>query len=60
MYEQEEEWDHGSEYVVTECERCGIRKPCQFLPDPFLDEIYNEIEKSWWCRPCWIGRKEDI
>lgn len=48
--------------VEAECQHCGKVKPCQFLPDPFIAEIYpdDENDPEWWCRDCYEHRSYEI
>lgn len=42
-----------------ECDHCHQRRPVEFLEDPYLGDIHDEIEMSYWCRPCHEARAAD-
>ena len=61
--DDENEWCASDETVSeAECDNCGELKPCIFSGDPFVEEICPEYgnEHSWWCRSCYVRRKDDI
>ncbi len=55
-----EQWDE--DYIVTCCHRCGKEARCQFMPDPFLAEVYDDEDhpSEWWCYPCWSERHDEV
>lgn len=58
-----EHWDEDDpETTMTECQRCGERRPCQLVIDPFVVEGISEGPdvKEWWCWPCFELRSDDI
>ncbi len=64
MIEQsEEEWSALLEDVVaTYCDHCLKLKPCILEKDPYLIVLdpENDDEEEYWCKPCYISRKDDI
>ena len=50
----------GSLYVEQRCAWCGETKPCVYIPDPFLFEVYDEEVWGWWCEDCLCERAGDI
>lgn len=54
----DDEWGEGS--TETTCDHCGQMRPCLHVDDPFMAEIHDEYKPSWWCRPCFSDRKDDI
>lgn len=59
----DEEWDENDAGVtVCECDQCGRERPCVLAGDPFVDEILpgRQNPESWWCRDCFVRRKDDI
>lgn len=58
-----DEWNESDEGVIEgECERCHRKTLVQLNDDPFIAEIFPEDDnpKSYWCKPCWEARADDI
>jgi hypothetical protein len=58
-----EDWpEHDSDTIFCECDRCGNKKPCQPVIDPFVREgITEDSEKrEYWCKPCYDLRSGDV
>jgi hypothetical protein len=37
----------------VKCDQCGEMKPCDWISDPFIREIYGEqTAPEWWCEDC--------
>ena len=49
-------------YTESQCSNCDETKLCQFVPDPYIDEICpDEPNKpSSWCYDCWDDRKAQV
>ena len=54
--------DNGEDVAVAECSQCGETRPCRFVPDPFIAEVYPEDkpEPRWWCGTCFSNRKAEV
>jgi hypothetical protein len=50
------------EPVETTCDHCGKVALCDYLPDPFLEEVHPEEPNppSWWCGDCHRNRRQDV
>lgn len=44
------------------CHSCGKTKECEFVKDPFVDEVFPEDsnEPKWWCEDCLTERCDDV
>ena len=61
MSDEFDNWDWSEpETVEAECDHCGESLLCQRRADPMLEEVNEEIVESYWCRPCWSERKEEV
>ena len=49
-----------NQVVITECTYCHEIKECTWEVDPYIHELYDEIEEGYWCDECWDKRWEDI
>lgn len=60
MNEDAEDWDEGNIGTCDECKRENVK--VIYTNDPFIAEIYPEDENpdSYWCRPCYRGRCDEI
>lgn len=46
---------------LTECPVCGKLKPdVEIRNNPFLEEVYDEIEELESCQDCWQCCKDDV
>jgi len=54
------EWDDYD--AIIKCDHCEQKRRCQFVPDPFIFEVYPEDspEPSYWCIDCYSRRKDEV
>lgn len=60
----DEEWEDNELVFEGECDQCNITRPCTLAVDPYLDELglieYENLESEYWCKQCYVARKNDI
>jgi hypothetical protein len=61
MRNESDDW-LDPEAIEAECDHCHETRPVLRLPDPYVKELYpdDDAENSWWCRPCYSARANDI
>lgn len=42
------------------CDHCDEATSAEYLADPFLLEVYNKKEYSYWCQECYDASVADI
>jgi hypothetical protein len=60
---EEEQWDeNATATIVGTCDRCHETRPLQQVIDPFVSEgiVDGELDKEWWCYPCFSRRADDV
>ena len=62
VYDNEDWTDEDGTLREVECSRCGEVRPCRWLVDPFISEVYPEdpVEPAEWCWSCYSDRAYDI
>jgi hypothetical protein len=60
--DDDDNWPIEGDARVTECGSCGEVRPCRWLVDPFIDEVYPEEpnEPYEWCWSCYKARADDV
>jgi len=48
------------ETKIHKCSECGEEKLCKYLPDPYLEEIHEEIVMKWLCYKCYWKLRDEI
>jgi hypothetical protein len=56
--EQIESWLRSPE--KEPCETCGARTDVEYMPDPYVEEVFGEKEWGWICRTCAYERACDV
>ena len=44
----------------AKCDRCGEVKEVEWLPDPFINDVYDEEDLSYWCEECYSDRADEV
>lgn len=55
-----EDPDCDDEHEFRVCDHCGEMRCCRYQYDPYLNEIDDKKEYSWWCDECFDTRRGDI
>jgi hypothetical protein len=44
------------------CEHCGEREATMYDPNPYMAELYPELDNecTWWCDECYRDAVEEI
>jgi hypothetical protein len=61
--EDDEDWTDADGVVRrVECSRCGEVRPCMWMNDPFIEEVYPEspVAPAEWCWPCYSDRRDEV
>jgi hypothetical protein len=53
------EWTDASS-SMGECGRCHERQMVRWTTDPFLSQIHDRDEWSYWCLPCYELAADEI
>lgn len=56
----EEQWEE--DYSEVTCDHCGELRRCVLTDDPFVKEGISDSDEgaTWWCRPCYSQRADDV
>ena len=52
-------WENSQPKGPHQCEECGQRVLCAFIPDPYHEIEYNERVEKWLCKRCYVKLLED-
>jgi len=50
----------GQDEEPRECCSCQEIKSCEWIADPYINEIEDRQECDWWCEDCFDTRAGDI
>lgn len=46
--------------AVLMCPHCFAIALCEWAADPYMADVYGEVEYSWWCDACFEECAADI